>query len=64
LNGTFATAPPDLCCIVDEHVFASEGTYGIVYKAEVRATGKLVAIKKIRIDNDVCYQCFINVYIV
>ncbi|XP_073981186.1 cyclin-dependent kinase 2-like [Rhodnius prolixus] len=29
-----------------------EGTYGIVYKARHKRTGKLVALKKIRLDND------------
>ncbi|KAA0158408.1 hypothetical protein FNF27_07709 [Cafeteria roenbergensis] len=27
-----------------------EGTYGVVYKAEARSTGELVALKKIRVD--------------
>ncbi len=27
-----------------------EGTYGVVYKARVRETGKVVALKKIRLD--------------
>uniref|UniRef100_F1L9E3 cyclin-dependent kinase n=1 Tax=Ascaris suum TaxID=6253 RepID=F1L9E3_ASCSU len=29
-----------------------EGTYGVVYKATERKTGKLVALKKIRLDSD------------
>ena len=29
-----------------------EGTYGVVYKAEVRATGKIVAMKKIRLQTE------------
>ena len=28
-----------------------EGTYGIVYSARVKATGKIVAVKEIKIDN-------------
>ena len=28
-----------------------EGTYGIVYKAKDRDTGKLVALKKIRLES-------------
>lgn len=27
-----------------------EGTYGVVYKAKNKATGQLVALKKIRLD--------------
>ena len=27
-----------------------EGTYGVVYKARVRETGRTVALKKIRLD--------------
>ena len=27
-----------------------EGTYGVVYKARIKDTGKLVALKKIRLD--------------
>lgn len=29
-----------------------EGTYGIVYKAEIMGTGKVVALKRIRLDTD------------
>jgi serine/threonine protein kinase len=29
-----------------------EGTYGVVYKAKVVATGKIVALKKIRLDTE------------
>lgn len=29
-----------------------EGTYGVVYKAKHKKTGKLVAMKKIRLENE------------
>ena len=29
-----------------------EGTYGIVYKAKDNVTGELVAVKKIRLENE------------
>ena len=29
-----------------------EGTYGVVYKARNKITGKLVALKKIRLDSE------------
>ena len=29
-----------------------EGTYGVVYKARHKTTGKLVAMKKIRLENE------------
>lgn len=29
-----------------------EGTYGIVYKAQNRETGDIVALKRIRLDNE------------
>jgi serine/threonine protein kinase len=29
-----------------------EGTYGIVYKAQDRRTGEVIALKRIRLDND------------
>ena len=29
-----------------------EGTYGVVYKAKNKKTGKLVAMKKIRLENE------------
>jgi cyclin-dependent kinase 2 len=31
-----------------------EGTYGVVYKAKDRITGKMVALKKIRLDRFDC----------
>lgn len=32
--------------------FISTGTYGVVYKAKEKSTGKFVALKKIRLDNE------------
>jgi serine/threonine protein kinase len=29
-----------------------EGTYGVVYKAKDRVTGKILALKKIRLDSE------------
>ena len=29
-----------------------EGTYGVVYKAEDRTTGKMIALKKIRLETE------------
>lgn len=29
-----------------------EGTYGVVYKAQNRETGEIVALKRIRLDDD------------
>ena len=29
-----------------------EGTYGIVYKAQNKETGEIVALKRIRLDNE------------
>ena len=31
-----------------------EGTYGVVYKAKVKGSGRTVALKKIRLDRYVC----------
>lgn len=36
-----------------------EGTYGVVYKAKDKLTGKLVALKKIRLETYV--DCNINI---
>lgn len=33
-----------------------EGTYGVVYKAKDKLTGKLVALKKIRLETYVCIK--------
>lgn len=38
-----------------------EGTYGVVYKAKDKLTGKLVALKKIRLDTYVNLD-FVFVY--
>ena len=34
----------------DKREKIGEGTYGVVYKARERATGDLIALKKIRLD--------------
>ena len=34
----------------DKREKIGEGTYGVVYKARERATGELIALKKIRLD--------------
>ena len=42
-----------------------EGTYGIVYKAKNRSTGRLVALKKIRLETEVILlskSCVENIY--
>lgn len=31
-----------------------EGTYGVVYKSKDRGTGEIVALKKIRLEAEVC----------
>ena len=33
-----------------------EGTYGVVYKARLRESGQVVALKKIRLDTYVAYD--------
>lgn len=35
-----------------------EGTYGVVYKAKDKLTGKLVALKKIRLETYVHYYLY------
>lgn len=35
-----------------------EGTYGVVYKANDKKTGKCVALKKIRLERFVCNSIF------
>lgn len=49
------------CRCVDEYkkiCRISEGTYGIVYKAQNKKTGEIVALKKIKIDSQVAKEGF------
>ena len=46
---------PDLIFLMDKYQKIEklgEGTYGIVYKAQHKETGAIVALKRIRLDND------------
>lgn len=41
-----------------------EGTYGVVYKAKDKKTGKVIALKKIRLDALVHSYIYIFIYII
>ena len=49
-KGPFTT-PKELADTLEYQSKLGEGTYGIVYSARVKATGKIVAVKEIKIDN-------------
>ena len=49
-QGPFTT-PKELADKLEYQTKLGEGTYGIVYSARVKATGKIVAVKEIKIDN-------------
>ena len=49
-NGPFTT-PKELADVLEYQSKLGEGTYGIVYSALEKATGKTVAVKEIKIDN-------------
>ena len=48
----FITSGVMICPITCYFLFQSAGTYGIVYKAQNRDTNEIVALKRIRLDNE------------
>lgn len=44
--------PPACVCFYKMYVFFSPGTYGTVFKAKNRETHEIVALKRVRLDDD------------